>query len=128
MEIFPVEILLVSNPTTSKFSFVTPPKARSDIPPSLTHLQYMPSIQSYHLSNLAIYLVLPSIVLLSIWSCHLFSLSIYLYLLFVPSDFGLSIASAIYAFKVDTTNSSYSPILRPRRPLPMVSSELYDLN
>ena len=64
--IFLVEILSVSNQTTSKFSFVTPPKARSDLPPSLTHLQYMPSIQSCHLSNLAIYLVLPSIVLLSI--------------------------------------------------------------
>ena len=71
------KILSVSNQATSKFSFVTPPKARSDLPPSLTHLQlqYMPSIQSCHLSNLAIYLVL-----LSIWSCHLFSLAIYLVL------------------------------------------------
>ena len=46
--------------------FFTPPKARSDLPPSLTHLQYMPSIHSCHLFSLAIYslaiyFVLPSL-------------------------------------------------------------------
>ena len=61
MEIFPVEILSVSNQATSTFSFFTPPKARSDL--TFAH---------------------PSTV-----SCHLFNLAIYLYLLFVPIDFGL---------------------------------------
>ena len=46
MEIFLVEILSIS---TSAFSFFTSSKARSDLRPSLTHLQYMPSIQSCHL-------------------------------------------------------------------------------
>ena len=54
MEIFLVEILSIS---TSAFSFFTSSKARSDLRPSLTHLQYMPSIQSCHLFSLAIFLV-----------------------------------------------------------------------
>ena len=52
MEIFLVEILSVA---TNTFPFFTPPEARSDLRPSLTHLQYMPSIQSCNLFSLAIY-------------------------------------------------------------------------
>ena len=96
MEIFLVEILSVA---TGTFSFFTPPEARSDLQPSLTHLQYMPFIQFCHLFSLVeIFSVLNqatgtfSFLAPPIYSiCHLFSLSTYYLFLVTP------IALAIYA-------------------------------
>ena len=64
----------VSNQAT--FSFFTPPKARSGLRPSLTRLQYMPSIQSCHLFSLAIYYLF----LVTSIAPAIYALCLYLYL------------------------------------------------